>query len=83
VPLAVKVKLLAVPPSTETATVPVGTVEPVAEATVIVKVSFALSAGVKLEAPTVVVVAIGLDVLAVQAVAKTLRSTDPSPVTRS
>jgi hypothetical protein len=85
VPFGVKVKgePVCVVPSTVTATVPVGTVEPVEEATVIVKVSFALRAGVKLEAATVVDVAIGLVVLAVQAVARALRSTDPSPVTRS
>lgn len=83
-PLAVSATpVTGVPPSMVTETVPVGAVDPLTGVTVMVKVSEALRAGVALDAETVVVVAIREVLLAGQAAASTLRSTEPSPVTSS
>jgi len=83
VPLEVRAKTEAVPPLSETEILPVGVVPPVSELTVMVKLSAVLAVGVEVAAVTVVVVPIFVLVLAGQAVARLLRSTEPSPETMS
>ena len=74
--------VIGVPESTVMVTVPAGIVVPVSEATVMVNVSLAPTAGAVLEADTAVVVPINAGpVLAGQAFARLARSTVPSPET--
>src|SRR5215472_11619664 len=75
-----------VPPSTWSVTVPVGTVDPLVEATVIVKVTLAPGAGFAGVPDTVVEVAImvaDVPVFGGHNGARRLRSTEPRPVTSS